>query len=306
MANDKRSPGLGTDASIVEALTTLSAYRAIDKVSPLATSNPLLLPETARTRNNGGVGPRMRLLVYGDAKGVSVHTSMTDSPVVVRPMTYANLPAFEIVTTAHGTEGKPQPTFESSKLRFEVYTSLLVVLKELVGLHKLPLEWAACWLLQRAHRIRLYDSYVVLGTRPPVRLTSADDVLVALEGRDVAAYLPGSIPRLVNTEPATGSATGSAGGEADAIPVPVLFIRRSSKSTPDGDPRYYACSGEDECERAIRVCHYHIKEDPEVKMRIQEAGNIARLVQKLLATHLLMPLPYLHAEEGHRAAELLE
>jgi hypothetical protein len=311
-----------TERSVADALTLLSAYRAVDAAAVTANTNPQSIPADVRVTDGGGVGPRMRLLIYGDRNGLCVRTALTDSPVTLKVTTYANLPTFEIVTSERGVKPRAYPTFTADRLSYRAYTSILSVLKEMVAAHDLPLEWSACWVLRNRHSLRLYDSYIpslpvqpptlpgtsttlpstLPSTQPWIRCDTPGSALIALEGYNVGVYLPGTTPRMVST--LGGSAERSQ--PVDAIPVPVLYIRRSTQPTAeDGSPRYYACSGEGECEKAVRLFHFRIKDEPEVKMRKLDASNVARLVERMLQTHLVMPLPYLKPAEVERMAEIL-
>jgi len=291
--------------SVQSALLMLSAYRSISSTQALDKTNPLLLPQQVRITDKGGVGPRKRILVFGDNKGVEAHIANTDSAPSVRMCVHIGLLAFEIVTSSRGTTGVAQQHMDITKLNFEAYSSLLVLLKELVAIHQLPVEWAACWLLQNSNKIPLYDSYVKCGTTARHlgvnRLRTAGQVLVTLEGHNIGAYLPNSSPKLISVISVHNSEANS---EAkDAVPLPLLFIRRSSRVMEDNAPYYFACSGEEACEQAIHKYHFHTK-TAEPKMRGLDASNVARLVEKMLQTHILIPLPYLSISESRRSAEL--
>lgn len=284
-----------TEQTVVDSLTVFTAYQCITDTPLLEKSNPLLIPNGIRITDKGGVGPFKRLLIFGDSKRVEVHTSSTDSENGVRACVHASLPAFEIVTKSRGNSDSPKPNIDETKLSFDGYSCSLAVLKDLVSVQGITVEWAACWLLQNSDKICVYDSYVKCGKLTNTRLKTPAQVLIALEAHNIGAYLPNSNPSVVNINTDEKQFK-------EVIPVPLLFIRKSSRKDSNGYPIYNACSGEQTCEQAVRLCHFHMKSD--VKMRVLDASNIARLVIKMLDTHIFMPIPYLAISDANNSHKL--
>jgi hypothetical protein len=305
---------------VEDGLAVLSAYRALVATDALRTSNVASLPQDVRKLERGGSGPHVRLVLFGDSKGVQAHSSRTDADPSLISTIYGGSKAFVITTASRGAplSEAQAPSFRSVSLSFSAYHSLFAALQELVAVHELPLEWAACWVLMNRHRIPCFDCYVSFASRDfPLRPMTAEAALIALEGHNLGAYLPREPLRLLDTrgDVFIGSSStqgvpsrspGLAQQGSDAIPIPTAFIRRASKPDAKGDPRYCACAGAERCEVAIRLYHLRAKDAADPKMVDLDAANALRLVEGLLKTHILLPLPYLRISEAHRACELVD
>lgn len=310
---------MASSDSVSDALLTLSAYRLVLAQDLHAASNLGTLPEDVKVEAKGGLGPRWRLLLFGDEKGVRGHKSMTACEKEVRAGCFAGVDSIEITTASHGFQKKVEGSLGVRELSFASYHSTLAVLADLVVVHERPLEWAAVWVLRHRHELRLYDCYTSFTAprRFPLRPGTAAAVLIALEGHNVGAYVKGSSPRVLDTsgavlcegdldaEQCRGVPADGKSGARDAIPIPLLYLRRSSKSDADGAPQYYACSGLSVCEEAIRVCHLRLGGDSP-PMKSLSAGDVARLVERLLESHVFLPIPYLRVSEASRAKELVD
>ena len=294
------------------SLQTLSAYRAVLATNPLETSNLSSLPKEVRQKDKGGSGPNTLLVLYGDSSGVTAQICKTDCDPNVRITVYGGMEAIEITTSSRGLGVAVQPTFRSSKLVFSTYHTILAVLNELTGYHKLPLEWAAWWILANRSKLTTIDCYTsFIDKKFPSRFLDVNAVMVALEGHHVGVYVPGSTPTILDT---TGRIVEGTSSEAagkpckDAVPIPIIFIRRSGSLNEQGHPVYYVSSGEVACSTAIKTCHFRIKSTEavlmEAKPTILDAYNTLRLVQRLLDTNFLVPIPYLNIQEAKRVADL--
>jgi hypothetical protein len=137
----------------------------------------------------------------------------------------------------------------------------------------------------------------------PSRFFSAETILMALEGYHIGVYTPGSTPKILYTSGKHEQDPAS----RDAVPVPIIFIRRSSSAKEKG-PVYYVYSGEKACIEALKSCHFRIKSTEAIPLEMKpvclDASNIACLVDKLLNTHFFVPIPYLMAREVDKVAEL--
>ena len=286
-----------------------------------------------RMKDKGGYGPRTRLLLYGDETGISCHKSMTDSIEVVRLLSYVNMDAFEIVTSHHlkntgvtpnnsvlsieqrRTSHVKEPEFNEKQLTFLSYHTLLAVLHDLVIVNEIPTEWAAIWILKNKQKIHIYDCYVSFANNKfPLRPITSSAVMIALEGQMIGAYPFNYTPKLLDTKgnevdrSKKKSSKDSPNNEiaVDILPIPLLVIRKSSKLSDDGQPRYYACSGEEDCHNIIESAHFRMKKNTELHTKLLDASNIIRLVMKLLKTHIFLPIPYFRITEIDRCNELFD
>jgi hypothetical protein len=298
----------------VAALDVISTYRALSDKSLIVTdkkeiptllaSNLLSIPANVEIKEDISCGPHTRLLLYGDEKRLCAKKCQTDADPNVRVVVYAGMKAFEITTSSRGLEVKQTLKFESKKLLFASYHSILAVLQELVIVHELPLEWSACWILMNRAKLLIYDSYVSFSSKQlPIRPLTPANVLIALEGHNIGAFVSNTTPKLLDTMGKIVQGTGNSEPK-DAVPIPYSFVRRSSSVEKNGDPIYYMCSGYDNCEKAIKICHFRAKEH--MDMIKLDASSIVYLVEKLLdKSYILLPLPYLHVNEANRVADML-
>lgn len=276
--------------------TIIDTYKAITATEVTSSSDPGVI--TIKVTDRGGNGPNIRFTFH--ASGVKVDKGKTDSEVGLRMITIGGEPGIQVITHSKATIGGNPPKDKLNiEFAFPMYHSLLQAVKEVVVIHKVPIEQAVMYVLQNRSCITLIDSYTSIQQNMlPTKITSAIEAFIAMEGHLLGVYIPNGTKHLLHLNSGTKDMVGSAiYAPGDYIPFPSICLRKTSD---DMYAVYYNKNIENTIKRFIVR-----KELADIPDKVIDQPTLLALLTKVLSTHLIYPLPHISHKDIPKALDSL-
>jgi hypothetical protein len=278
--------------------TIINTYKAIGTMDVLSSSDPGII--STKVVDRAGLGPNTRFTFYGYEKNVRVDMGKTDSEAGLRIISIGGEPGIQVTTASKVEIGSHPPKNPLVvDYAFPVYHSLLQVVRELVIVHKIPLEQAVIHLLQHRSTVKLIDAYVSFKHNSmPTKITSAVEGLIALEGHLLGIYYRSKTKYAIHLNTGTKEILGGAiYPHGDYTLIPVICVRKTSD---DMYAIYYNSNAENVIKRFLARANI-----PDVPDKVVSDVTIMALLTKVIDTHIVYPLPHISQADISQSIERL-
>lgn len=296
----------------------LNAYRSIsgDTLEGpfynrlLSNSNPTNIPKDVAVLDKQGIGNNRCIIIRCDRSKLILDISATELEPIVTPFVFYGNLALKIRMNKSQKAPIALPikefdTFSVDKLCFPIYTNIMAIIGELVFHHDFPLEWSCCWSLLNLSKLPLVDSgYVNLskGQKPYL----IDDILAAcisLDSIGLAFYDRKRKPKFLQPQSNLiieynnkEELNKISDNNNDFIPIPKLYLRRTSSNDDKGNSKYEIYETEEDIIKILRFIHQD-KSVVEIKKKQLSMKEMISFCMSNLLLYKVYPTPYISRKE---------